>query len=268
MVYAKKIAILFTILFILSIAAYSQKTAEKREMLYFSGYEWYKRESNGYEGPGRNLFLAENVWLDDKGQIHLKIRYIDGKWTCAETFTKEAFGYGDYYFFVRGRVDELDPNVVMGLFIYENDKQEIDIEFARWGYTSNPNAQYVVQPWYHRGNIHRFNMMLGQENTTHLISWRENSIYFKSWYGHCINPPDDWIIEEWTYYGDDNPLPDNEQVHINLWLYDKNGNGCGDAPSDGKEVEVVITKFIFVSSHDKIVYRNSEKIEYVLKRIS
>lgn len=48
----------------------------------------------------------------------------------------------------------LDPNVVLGLFLYDDKTppayKEIDIEFARWGATpaqDGSNAQWVIQPY-------------------------------------------------------------------------------------------------------------------------
>ncbi len=36
--------------------------------------------------------------------------------------------------------------------------RELDIEFARWGQATADNAQYVVQPYQHAGNLLRFTM--------------------------------------------------------------------------------------------------------------
>ena len=44
------------------------------------------------------------------------------------------------------RVDKFDKNVVAGLFTYENDTAEIDIEFSKWNKEENEDSQFVIQP--------------------------------------------------------------------------------------------------------------------------
>ncbi len=222
----------FILLFILP----SVPIASAEKTIEFSGYKWYVKESDAPVGPGPNYFSGENVFVDEEG-LHLKITFdllkLKLGWCCAEVFCTEKLGYGTYIFHTNSMIDELDKNVVLGLFVYENDEEEIDIEFSRWGVENNTNAQYVVQPWNHSGNVHRFDIELtGDKESCHMFTWKRDCILFESSFLNST--------EIWNYTGKDIPLCDNERPHINLWLYQ------GMMPSDLKEVEVVITKFEFV----------------------
>ncbi len=220
----------------------------KLREIEFSGYTWLVKNSSDWEvGPGPNYFSDsdENIRVDDQGQLHLKITNRDGKWYCAEVISKRSFGYGKYIFYLASRVDQLDKNVVLGLFTWDDtcpgNHREIDIEFARWGAEEAENAQYVVQPWDHPENRHRFNIQLSENYSTCSFDWDSESILFQSLYGHYISPPDEsYIIESWNYTGEDIPEPGSENTRINLWLFN------GNPPSDSKEVEVIIKKFEFI----------------------
>jgi len=205
--------------------------------IVFSGYNWRVKSSDSKVGPGPNYFSdsEENVWVDDQGRLHLKITQRDNEWYCAEVILEENFGYGKYIFHLAKRVDQLNENVVLGLFTWDTcsdptyGNREIDIEFSRWEDPANDNAQFVVQPYDTPGNMHRFNMQQSEEESTHSFTWLEDRIKFQSIY--------DDSTELSTYTGQDIPQPGNENARINLWL----SNGL--PPSDGQEVEVVIKQF-------------------------
>jgi len=212
------------------------KTTSQR-VIEFAGQQWNVKSGCGL-GPGPNCWSdsEESVWVDN-GQLHLKIREIGGTWYSAEVYTTICTHYGMHRFFVTGRVDELDKNVIAAPFLYADDLTEIDIEFAKWGVEApSTNAQYVVQPYAKPGNLERFPMVLSDTLSTHYINWQADAINFKSIQGHYEEPPATGdLIHEWVYTGGDIPADEDcLRVHINLWLYQ------GQAPSDGEEVEIVI----------------------------
>src|SRR5882724_773791 len=86
--------------------------------LHFSGYDWWVKSSSGRVGPGPNYFSdsTNNVWLDGQGQLHLRITNRSNQWQCAELVSARTFGFGNYRFELSSRVDNLNPNVVLGLF--------------------------------------------------------------------------------------------------------------------------------------------------------
>ena len=210
----------------------------------FAGYDWTVRNVQG--GPGPNYFSdsVEEVWVDGNGYLHMEINYRNGKWNCSEVYLDGSLGYGTYAFVVDGRVDLLDKNIVLGLFTYETDTREIDIEYARWGNATNYPGQYVIQPGGTTGNVYRYHLdfSTGTDVTTNLFDWRADAISFRSYYGaYTPTPAALDMIASWVYFGDDNPPVGGELVHINLWLM------SGLAPSDGQNVEIVIRDFKFDS---------------------
>jgi len=213
----------------------------------FSGYTWNVKASEQPIGPDDNYFSdrPEDVWVDDQGRLHLRIVQRDGRWYSTEVFTAAPLGYGTYVFRLASRVDQLDPNVVLGLFTWddaapEHNYREMDIEFSCWGMEDNLNAQYVVQPWYRSGHMYRFDMHLNGNDSTHCFNWRADRILFQSLHGHQPCPgPTEHEIAFWTYTGLDIPPVGQGNARINLWLVD------GLPPTDGQEVEVIVDSFAF-----------------------
>ena len=203
--------------------------------IVFSGITWQIR--SGFRNPGGNNWSdsAESVWVDNEGKLHMKIRNINGKWYCSEIYSDKTVGYGEYRFYVANNVEKLNKNVVVGLFTYLNDNNEIDIEFSKWGNSTEKNiGHYVTQPANTAGNKHDFDLNLLGNNSTHRFIWEPHRINFKSWQVLDINSSDNPVIEDWDYYGDDIPIPGSEKLCLNIWLYN------GMAPDDGNEVEVII----------------------------
>nr|WP_239558542.1 glycoside hydrolase family 16 protein [Peribacillus deserti] len=216
------------------------------ESIKFSGYDWYVKDSgNAKWGPGPNVWSKDNVWIDQQGRLHLRITKRHGVWTCPELYSAETLGYGTYRFYIDGRIDNLDPNAVLGLFTHDslsedaNDVhyREIDIEYAKWGNAGNRNnAHYTVQPYNKEGNLHSFHSPAVTQSM-HSFTWKADEITFNSSTGHVTGKGT--TIQEWRYRGDDIPDSKNERVDINLWLFK------GKAPASNN-VEVIIRKFEFI----------------------
>jgi len=208
-------------------------------MVAFSGYSWGVKASTEPAGPGPNLFSdsPENVWADAAGQLHLRITARNGVWRAAEVVLDHSLGYGTYRFTIASPVGRLDPNVVLGLFTWSDDPaynhREIDIEVARWGDAARANnAQYVVQPYDHAGNIRTF-VQPDAPATTQEFTWAPNRVSFRTATAAGTT------IASWKYSGPDVPRAGDERARVNLWL------DGGAAPSDGVEVEVVLSRFSF-----------------------
>jgi hypothetical protein len=211
----------------------------------FSGGEWRVKESTTPVGPGPNYFSArpENVFVDESGRLHLRITNLNGSWYCSEVILNETLGYGTYRFDVAADAGSLDRNVVLGLFTWSDlpayHYREIDIELSRWGVEENNNSQYVVQPWNHPGNIHRFSIHAPESIQS--FTWTAENVTFTSIPIYPSSPqPSGDRQESWTYSGRDIPVPGGENARINLWLL--------GAPADGREAEVVIKDFEFFPS--------------------
>lgn len=194
--------------------------------LCWQGQWWIVKASDTPIGPGPNTFASANVSVRADG-LHLSVRPRKGRWTAAELISETRFGYGTYRWTVRLPV--LDPNVVFGLFTWEDDPaynhREIDVEAARWGVASDPtNAQFVVQPYGTPGNLQRIATPAGSQTLG--FTWRPNEVAFTAG------------ASSWTYTGTSIPPPP-ASVHMNLWL------DAGRPPTDGKPVDVVVSGFSY-----------------------
>jgi len=103
-----------------------------------SGYRWNVK--NIFGGPGPNDFSdsIDNIWMDDVGQLHIRLtKKNNNKWNCIEIYSqKTGWGYGKYDFdFEIVSSGKIDENVVIGLFTYESEapevyNREIDYEYS------------------------------------------------------------------------------------------------------------------------------------------
>ncbi len=217
----------------------------------FSSRTW-RVKGDGYYGPGPNLFDsgANAVWVDANGRLHMTIRKVGNSWYSTEVALQDALGYGDYIFTTVGRLDALDPKVVLGLFLWQygrcwdtaylwwNPYNEVDVEFSRWGNPANDVAQFVAQPYDYPGNIQRFAAAFSNgEVTSHAFRWLADRVEYRSWRGGPGDEATSVQIHAWTYTGPHIPRPEQPRAHINLW------QGAG-APSTNQEV--VLGAFTFI----------------------
>jgi hypothetical protein len=214
--------------------------------LQFSGYEWRVKSSTSRVGPGPNYFSdsRDNVDVDAEGRLRLRITKRDGKWSCAEVVSTRSFGYGTYRFYIDASVDNLDPQVVLGLFTWSDEPafahREIDIEISRWGDANNRNGQFVIQPYSRSENIARFQIPPGLSAHAHSFTWNPRSVFCESVRGSSpAAPPPDALIQRHTFTAGI-PKAGGENARINLWLM------AGRRPADDKDVEIIIRRFEFL----------------------
>lgn len=214
----------------------------------FSNLIWEVKD--GFGGAGRNYWSNENAFVDENGWLHLKITHVKGKWYCSEIHTTTPLGFGQYWFYIIGQIDNLEPNVVFGLFNYPSkgnapDKtNEIDIEFSKWGVPgpTASNISYTVWPSILEPNktVLSYTMKLSGDYSTHGFTWDKDKIFYQSGYGHYkdySNPILTWLFAPPDF---ENRIPQKElPTHINLWLNN------GKPPVDGHEVEIIIKKFCY-----------------------
>jgi hypothetical protein len=240
-----RIAVFIIMLLSPSCATY-QPTVGKLRTIQFSGFTWFVKESSEVVGPGPNYFGAgtDQVWVDTQGFLHLKIRKKNGHWYCAEVLTQRKFSDGRFTFQVASRADKLDPNVVAGLFTWNNrpgyHHQEVDIELSRWGESDNLNAQFVVQPFTKTKNIHRFQVELKGDYSTHEFTTGRNFVFFESYHGHPEKSFPGGSINSWLYNSAQGPRIRNAEIRINLWLVD------GMPPTNQIEAEIIIRRVSYI----------------------
>lgn len=213
--------------------------APSERVIKFSGYDWIVRKTNTTkEGPGPNLFsdTEDNVWVDDKGRLHLKITHKGGLWYCSGISMRNSLSYGKYTFFVNSDITQLDENVVAGLFTYLTDVEEIDIEFSKWSLGNNMNSQFAVQPSDKSGNKVRFDIPANVGSTSHSFNWQKDKIEFESLSNLTSSPK---VLHKWEYKGPNIPMDKEERLKINLWLF------RGQMPKSLMEQEIVIDSVTF-----------------------
>jgi hypothetical protein len=222
-------------------------SASRAETISFCGYTWVVRPS-GKGGPGPNYWDHANVSVDTNGYLHLRLTHRNDRWYCSEVYTQNRLGFGRYQFWVIGRIDRMDQNVVLGLFNYptsdvgSDGTHEIDIEFARWGDSSAPSGNYTVWPATNsvRRQTKRFSFILNDDSSTHTFVWNPTKVFFQSQHGH--DDGENHQFASWLYQPA-NPAACISQrampVHLNLWCFN------GQPPSNIQEVEVIVRAFKF-----------------------
>ena len=200
-----------------------QQPAPAPPALSFAGYTWAVK--TGHAGPGPNDFSAANARVDAAGRLHLAVARdaASGAWSCAEVVLNASLGYGTYAWTLAPPAPvSLDENIVIGLFTYENDSREVDVEFSQWGGAfPGVNADFAVQP----ATVQRFEAGVGAVRAGY--TWGPGFVNFT-----CGS-------EAWSHAGADVPPPGAERVHMNAWL------DRGRAPATGEGAEVVVADFVF-----------------------
>lgn len=219
--------------------------------LSFSGYTW-RIKGPGWYGPGNNYFYHQPscLWVDENDRLHLTLQDQGSTWTATEVVNQDALGYGDYIMTTVGRLDLLDPQAVMGIFLWEygtcwddgyvwwNAYNEIDIEYSRWGNPSRDIAQFVAQPYNYAGNTSRFDATFSEDEVvSHAMRWLHDKIEYRVWRGGPNEASAANMIHAWTYTGPHIPRPEQPRLHLNLWKLDG---------TPAEDQEIIFESFVFV----------------------
>jgi len=204
--------------------------ADGPRTIAFSGYTWQVKRGTGGPGPNHWSDAEESVRVDAAGRLHLAVRPVDGVWHCAEVSTR-AFGHGTYRFRLASDVSALDPQVVLGLFVYRDDTHEIDVEWSRWGDPDRPPGNFAVQPSHRDGNRRSFALPELGQRSTHEFRWLPGRVDFLS---HPGRERPETGAATWSCTTADVPQAGVDRLELNLWLF------RGVPPTDARPVEVVI----------------------------
>ena len=222
--------------------------APKVKQISFAGRQWFIKASETRADPGQNFFsgAADNVWVNGSG-LNLALRYRDNKYYCSEVYLDRSLGFGAYFFSLSGRVDLLDPNLVLGCFTWADPQKaiwhkEFDFEFTKWGDPNNAtNAQFAINPFY-LGMVQRYlaNLPDSAPELTCYLVWQPMYVEFRTYAGRyalASLPPAANLIRSWRYDRETIPAPSDESFRFNLWL----NNNLG--PSDGQEAVATVSDF-------------------------
>ena len=194
--------------------------------LLWCGHQWSVVTSGM---AGGNTGSADNAFVDASGYLHLMITQVQGQWLCAEIFSTDLMGFGTYQWWVDARLDQLDPNVVFGLYPYGPE--------AGIG-----NSDWVIYPAQAGGTktAAAYKVALTGSFTTSRFTWSSTGVEYWLMGGRQPLGTTANVMTTWTA-DPVNPLNNVPQqalpVGMNLWLYG------GAAPSNGLPVEIIIYSF-------------------------
>ena len=214
------------------------------EGFVFGTNEWFIRTGPNPGGAGPNYWGSgkESVEVVDN-KLHLRIAQVNGRWTSAEVMTPIPDGKRGAVIMITSPTHDLDPRLVIGMFAYRDDHNELDVEISRFGSPASLyNAQYAVHS--PRGGVEKypFSITHSPESpaTMHTITWGPR---VSPGVGLGIEPisfASDGIgvRESWDYAGAAVNLQ-RAWLHINVWLYE------GKAPANGQPIDVEIGSIRF-----------------------
>jgi hypothetical protein len=187
----------------------------------FGNQNWFVKKHRELMGPGNNLYglHPHNVKVDSKGQLVLAIKKVKNGWSCAEIISESTITEGIYEFSIESDLSLLEPNMVLGLFVYNEANppyyDEADIEFSRWNNPQFEDAQFVV----HQGGEltpYRFSTPTGVKKSIHQIKITKDSVCFQSkWFNKNNSYPITYthkIVRPQTM------SLSATHIRINLWL--------------------------------------------------
>jgi len=221
---------------------------EGGRVISWCGHRWQVKgvaqEQTAFPGPNHWSDSTQSVWIDEENRLHLALKFYDGQWYCSEVVTQQPLGYGQYIFEIASELATIDKNIVVGLFTYLDDENEIDIEYTKWGHNRTAvYEQYTVQPYTHLGNINQEDYVPRSAIETCSFTWLEDRIIFENFSENDIRRQHP--SRTWTYTGNDIPKPADEKTHINIWLFN------GQWPDNMQEYELVLSRFEFVPAGNK-----------------
>ena len=207
--------------------------------LNWAGRNWDVRDTSG--NPGGNRWAPSCAHVDTNDYLRLEVKNENDEWYCGEVDSVDSLGLGTYRWYVVGKPDQMDSNIVAGLATYFDSYHGISIDFGEAYQDEVTNMFYTVEPYYESGHRKGFSLASTSDYTTHEFKWNPRKVEYRSWYGHTNEPPDAGaLISEWTYEGDTVPNDTNEHVRMNLWIFD------GVAPATSQEL--VLANFEYESS--------------------
>jgi len=215
-------------------------------MIRFAGREWIVLDQPST--PGENYYSTNCVTVDTNGWLHMKLQRIGGVWHCPFLEGTQHLGFGEYRWYVGNQLEQIDSNLVVGLFTYAQEsvfgtnQNEVDIEVSHAFPGTQTNCLlYTVQPYTIPGNSYQHPLDTTNHLTTQRFIWRPDRIDWAGYYGHTPEPETtNHYLAGWRFEGRGIPIETNEVAYMNLWLFYTN------APVDTQRVEMIIRDFIFI----------------------
>jgi PKD repeat protein len=192
-------------------------------ILVWKGFVWTARDGQG--APQYNRWNPQGIYVDYLDRLHLTIKNVNGVWYSSEADNDIDYLYGKYTWTVDQESLNLDKNTVVGLFTYETDVDEHDIEFSKWEDETKNNTWFSNQPRpvYNAA-------VYPSEKVLCSIDWQP--------YGcrYTIVTESGTTLADYTD-NDASPTTVAESLAMNLWLW--------GAPSNQAEIDITIYDFSY-----------------------
>jgi hypothetical protein len=187
--------------------------------LEFGSHVWHTRAGAHRAGPGNNFWsnAAPHVSVDPTGRLHLQVAADnEQKLRAAEIATDLPPGPCRIVVDVDSSLMGMDPNVVVGVFVYRNDQSEFDFEASRWGQPEAHDGLFTVaatSPEKKRRHQRAFALPPGP--TRIALEWRAESVQFSLYSLTDESRP--LAIATWGYRGKEMPQLGGHRLHLNVW---------------------------------------------------
>ncbi|MBN1270159.1 MAG: hypothetical protein JXB04_11260, partial [Kiritimatiellae bacterium] len=165
----------------------------------WKGRTWAVHDTLG--DPGGNLWSAGCAWVDTNDCLRLEVKSVASNWYAGQVESTDPLSHGTYRWYVKGRPDLFDSNIVARLSTYFDAYHELDIDYTQAHDDAPTNLYYTVQPYYLNGHQQMFQHSLTSDYSTHEFAWNPRRVEYRSWYGHTSSPPAGALISEWSYEG-------------------------------------------------------------------
>ena len=163
------------------------ETAPVNNNLHWSGINWHVPATHS------------NTWVDDQNNLHMKLEKINDRWCGSLLESRNTVKYGKFTWVVSSPSLNLERNTTVGLFLYHDDRNELDIEINQWPGTDQ-HLYFVNQPGSvgdHPENISygvfSSNPHLNDKNIVYSIEWTPDYVYYSA------TAEDGTVILDWTY---------------------------------------------------------------------
>lgn len=208
-------------------------TYPAEQVISWCGIDWWAR--SGVGDPLDNSWNPHSVYIDPNGYLHLKIKEHNGTWYSSEIDAIDTtYLYGDFTWVVDGSVFNIDRDVVFGMYTYNDDLNENDIEITKWWDVYNDNLWFTVQAinLSSNGSSHPVSVYYPDgEPVTVTVSWRPEYMKFTA-----INKNGNKLAE-FIYYDKTNISHVYQGIGMNLWQKAH--------PTHNQDIDVTIYSFSY-----------------------
>lgn len=198
--------------------------------LQWSDYSWQLDDTQ-----------VNNVWVDNQGNLHMKLQKIDNKWRGSTIESDFTVKYGKLTWVASSPSLNLERNTTIGLFTYYDDLHEIDIEINQWP-EYDQHLWFTNQPGDIDDNPQNINCSifsndphLNEKNITYTIDWKPTYILFSA------VASDGTVLSQWNYTNAGAIPQVNSSICMDITCL--GDTGC---PASGNPSEIVFESFSYI----------------------